>query len=224
MYSLFSKFSNKNTDIDVCLVSPPCSYVTGPSLALGLLKAELLRGGMSCYVDYADVYFMHSFGFRRAAEFCQGNMMDFLGEYIFAGPAGIKTKYGPEEMNAVFRKTDKPLDIIAKKNLVREASAAAERETEKTVQRILARNPKLVGATSCFHQRNGAIAILRRIKQLRPDIVTVMGGANCFGPAGLGLLKKFDCIDYVFSARAMIFSRMSVGGLLKTGHLMWGIW
>lgn len=194
------KFSARNGGEarDVCLVSPPCSYIVGPSLALGLLKAELLREGISCCVDYADVRFLHSLGVKRATRFCQENMMDFLGEYIFAKTAGVETKYGMNEIDALHRGSMKLAEAVSDRNLICEAEKAAAEETEKTVRRILARDPKIVGVTSCFHQRNGALSILRRVKELRPDIVTMIGGANCFGPAGLGLLKRFDCIDYVF--------------------------
>ena len=194
----FIEKGTENTSVDVCLVMPPTSYCTGPSLALGLLKAELVQSGLSCCVDYADVRFIKAMGKTDARIFCAGNLLDFLGEYIFAGPAGIVTAKGKADMEVLFRDMFAPLDLFDRMCLIERACRVAEEETEKTAERILKMNPKMVGVSSTFNQRNGAVAILKRIKQLRPDIVTAMGGANCFGPAGIAMLEKFDCIDYVF--------------------------
>ena len=39
---------------------------------------------------------------------------------------------------------------------------------------------------------------IKKIKEKRPDILTFMGGANCFRYVGLRRLKTFDCLDDVF--------------------------
>ena len=42
----------------------------------------------------------------------------------------------------------------------------------------------IVGLTSMFVQNMACIAMARRLKQRRPEIVTIMGGANCEAPMG----------------------------------------
>lgn len=184
--------------VDVCLISPPFAFTYGPSLALSLLKAALLRDGMSCYVDYADIYAMHTMEMSLYWEYNNGRMNEFIGEYLFAELAGITPKYGIDEMMTVLRRQHSIPASIEIRNAVLEGKQLAAEVVEETVERVLRRNPKIVGVTSCFQQRNSAVAILRRIKAVRPDVITVMGGANCFGQAGLAMLRQFPFIDYVF--------------------------
>jgi len=60
----------------------------------------------------------------------------------------------------------------------------------------------VVGVTSMFAQTFASLAILRLVKQANPDVVTVMGGANCEAPMGDALLERFDFVDRAFSGRA----------------------
>lgn len=183
---------------EVCLISPPFQFSKGPSLALGLLKAVLLREGITCHVDYADIYMLQALGLDCHRILNPGGMMDHLGEYIFCELAGIQPECSLEELTALYRKQGENPEAIELEKIIRSARQAAEEQTEATIQRILRYQPKIVGVTSCFQQRNAAIALCRKLKELRPDIVTVMGGANCFGRAGIAILREFPWVDYVF--------------------------
>lgn len=177
---------------------PPISFSIGPSLALGLLKGALLREKISCIVDYADVRFNSALGTERLKKVSDGSMTDFLGEYVFNGPAGIESACGEAEILALHQKKFPAEEVLERMSIIHAAQKLAWDETERTARRILSYRPKIVGASSCFQQRNAAIAILKRIKELAPEVVTMMGGANCFGRAGLALLRTFPFIDYVF--------------------------
>lgn len=183
---------------DVILISPPVSISAAPSLALSLLKACLKEEGISCAVDYADLRFTAALD-KESAPIIEGcSMGDFFGEFVFNEKAGIVPKSGPDAVYQKIRERTNAVNAFAIRNtLVRTAKLASE-QVDETVRRVLSMHPKLVGVTSCFQQRNAAIAILKEIKRLCPDIVTVMGGANCFGNAGLAILRSFDFVDYVF--------------------------
>lgn len=187
-----------NKQADVCLVMPPFSFSSSPSLALGIIKACLLREGVSCIVDYADVHFSAAIGTDMLKVINPGNMNDFYGEYLFAEHAGITPAKSDEDVRRIIERKQSPYEAIETQKLLLQAKEICSVELEKTVDRILASNPKVVGVSSTFQQRNSALAIIKRIKEKRPDILTFMGGANCFGYAGLRLLKTFDFLDYVF--------------------------
>ncbi len=55
------------------------------------------------------------------------------------------------------------------------------------------------------------MALLRYIKRARPDIITMMGGANCEGIMGHATHRFFSWIDYVVSGEADLI----LGGLVK---------
>lgn len=184
--------------MDVCLISPPFQFSQGPSLALGLLKAALLRGGISCHVDYADQYMLYALGLERQQLLNSGGMMDCLGEYVFCQAAGIQPEFDPEILNRQLEQRGLQPGAPETEEFLRQAEQVALEQVDATARRVLAYGPKIVGVTSCFQQRNAAIAICRRIKQLQPEVVTLMGGANCFGRAGLAILRQFPWVDYVF--------------------------
>lgn len=61
----------------------------------------------------------------------------------------------------------------------------------------------LVGFTSMFAQNLASIAVARKLKARRPDIVVVMGGANCETSMGGVLARNVGALDYVFSGPAL---------------------
>lgn len=70
------------------------------------------------------------------------------------------------------------------------------------VQVTVARGPRIVGCSSVFQQHCASLALLKRIRELRPSIVLLMGGANCEGEMGLETLRAFPWLDCVVSGEA----------------------
>jgi hypothetical protein len=62
----------------------------------------------------------------------------------------------------------------------------------------------LVGFTSMFSQNLACFSLARKLKEINPDLVTVMGGANCETPMGEEIVKNVKAIDFVFSGPALI--------------------
>jgi ribosomal peptide maturation radical SAM protein 1 len=67
---------------------------------------------------------------------------------------------------------------------------------------ILELDYKIVGCSTLFQQTAASVAILRGLKALRPEIVTIIGGANCEGEMAEGLLSISADIDFVFSGES----------------------
>jgi ribosomal peptide maturation radical SAM protein 1 len=65
------------------------------------------------------------------------------------------------------------------------------------VAEILALDPDLVGFTTTFMQNVPSLAVARRLKASRPDLLTVFGGGNCDGPMGVALHRNFPFVDFV---------------------------
>jgi ribosomal peptide maturation radical SAM protein 1 len=63
--------------------------------------------------------------------------------------------------------------------------------------RILTAGPDVVGFTSTFQQNIAVLAVARALKDRAPEIVCVMGGANCDGVQGQALHRNFSCLDFV---------------------------
>ena len=184
---------------DVCLVMPPVAFGCMPSLALGILKACLIREHISCYVDYANMFFTHAMGVKAFVPIYHGSLHGFFGEYIFNEAAGITPPHSLDDfIHYQLGDKENVTEHLYVKNFLLHAIRIANEETQKTVDRILARNPKIVGCTAVFEQRNASLAILKEIKKRRPEVITLMGGYTCFNYAGMAMLQQFPFLDYVF--------------------------
>ncbi|MEO3790420.1 RiPP maturation radical SAM C-methyltransferase [Nonomuraea sp. B10E15] len=64
-------------------------------------------------------------------------------------------------------------------------------------ERIARTCPDVVGVSSVFQQNIASLALARALKRLKPDLITVFGGANCDGVMGEAVARNFDFVDYV---------------------------
>jgi ribosomal peptide maturation radical SAM protein 1 len=215
------ELSNKIGDagsVDVLLVSLPFGILRSPSLALGILQARLNAAGISAKsrhftLDYAarvgpDLYNKIASGLPRTT--------DLLGEWIFSHAISPKTTAQQEKYLArVFGArwdSDQSSDEI--NNGVSNEKTAQLAETvlnlvgtvkefvEYAASEILKYSPKIVGFTTVFQQNIATIAVASRLRQLRPSLKIVMGGANCEGPMGQELARTFPFIDLIISGEA----------------------
>lgn len=204
----------KKPSTDVCLVMPPFADDIFPSLALGLLSACLSREGISCRVDYAATHFLRLAG--GEISLCLVALYPtFAAEAVFAPLAGFEPRLGlrelAREVESSMGEKYRAGDVLRK---LEEARRIAEVWLEETCERILADEPRFVGISSMYLQRNASLAILRRLKEIRPEIVTALGGANCMGSAGGAMLSRFPFVDYVFFGEAdEIFADVVRGAL-----------
>jgi ribosomal peptide maturation radical SAM protein 1 len=61
----------------------------------------------------------------------------------------------------------------------------------------------LVGLTSMFAQTVACLALARKIKARKPEMVIAIGGANCETPMGQVLARRANMVDFVFSGPAL---------------------
>jgi hypothetical protein len=61
----------------------------------------------------------------------------------------------------------------------------------------------ILGLTSMFAQNGSSIALATLVKERNPNVVTLMGGANCEAPMGTVLANRVPALDCVFSGPAL---------------------
>ena len=198
---------------DVCLVAMPYASLTRPSMALGLLAAILERDGIAATVAPAGLWFAESAGLQLY-ELCASRMSTvFLaGEWTFAAAAfgddderaRLDAEYlrqiseASEQHPAVWRGVRGP-ELVRQLLALR---AAATRFTDDAARRVLATGARVVGCTSTFEQHVASLALLRRIRELDPEVVTMLGGANCETVMGETTHRCFPWVDFVVSGEA----------------------
>ncbi len=188
---------------DVALVVPPVTEGRGPSLAMSLFRACLAERGIRAFVDYADYRFYANLGdLETAMEIRQDFGVDRLGEFLFLPCTGRKARWSREEYysrlardHAAWKKKDMPA-------LIARGQEAALQTVEETARRIVDSGARIVAVVVQFQQLNGAYAILRRVKELRPEMTALVGGAHCMDVGGKAILSRWPFVDYVFFGEA----------------------
>jgi magnesium-protoporphyrin IX monomethyl ester (oxidative) cyclase len=84
-----------------------------------------------------------------------------------------------------------------------EARKALDRFLDGLIDTYHIDDAELVGFTSMFSQNVASLAMARKLKTKNPNVLTVIGGANCETPMGEEIAKNVECIDFVFSGPAL---------------------
>lgn len=172
--------------MSICLVHMPYAAVERPSIGLGILQSALTSAGLTSEVVYANLRFAERVGLSRykTVEFTPTDV--FVGEWTFAGAAF--PEFAPDHA-AYQRLAD--LDVCSALVGLEQAWETfwslrhdAPAFIDELARDILRRRPRIVGAGSTFQQHCASLALLRRIRELDPSVVTLLGGANCESAMG----------------------------------------
>lgn len=193
--------------VDVCLVNMPFADLAHPSLALGLLKSALVQAGIKTKVEYGNLILAERVGVYNYQAINHSYRQSFGGEFIFSTAAFSGYGMPNEEEYYTYRRLSRPAGIDSHfldklLAIVREVRSVATSFIDEMAARIMVRQPKIVACVSLFEQNCASLALLRRIKQLDPAVVTVMGGDNCEGMAGLAMVETFPWLDFAISGEA----------------------
>lgn len=190
--------------IRVALVNMPLFTVYHPSIALGLLKAQVaLRGGV-CDAHHLNVEFAEFIGLASHDRFCHcvsSTYNAMLGEWLFAGELFGDHCPNPERyveaiLKPRFRRS--PEHIVEALRVRGEAG----RFLDECLAHIDWSRYDVVGFSSIFQQTTASLALARRLKAAHPQLKVVLGGANCEGRMGLTLFRSFSFLDAVFCGEA----------------------
>ncbi len=197
----------RESDVSVVLVVPPVISPVIPTLGAAVLRASCARAGIPARLHYANISFAARVGFMLAQRLASAPPQTMLGEAIFWGAAFPEraAEHG-RVLEALLRVEDPTAQIarlaVPTRDEVLDCVGHVPAFVEKTVERVLACRPRIVGVSSMCQQTLASIAIARAVKARAPDVVTVLGGANAAEPMGRALLDVTDAFDFVFSGEA----------------------
>lgn len=206
--------------MDIMLVNMPYTSVARPSLALGLLQAILGQAGFSARSLYASVLFHQDchVAFQHLVKRCLPE--DGLGDWTFARAAFPNLVSDDDRYLArLIQRNDiaRQVGVERFKTMTFAVRRLAEKFVERLAREILGQRPAIVGCTSTFQQHVSSLALLRRLKELDPGIVTMLGGANCEAVMGLQTHQSFPWVDYVVSGEADGLISGLVGDIMQHG-------
>jgi len=209
------------SETPVVLVLMPYADVTRPSVALGTLKACLTEAGIGCAVDYANVRFTERVGLGMPEP---PYLAKQLGEWTFAAAAFPEQKdVSAEDALRLtgWQFTEMPQQAFADRRFVESLQRVREFApvfVDEVARSVLARKPRIVGCSSMFEQHCASLALLRRIRELDPSVITMLGGANCEAEMGWATIRCFPWVDVVVSGEADEFFAPLCRMLLDVGR------
>ncbi|MEW6268365.1 MAG: RiPP maturation radical SAM C-methyltransferase [Thermodesulfobacteriota bacterium] len=190
--------------MDVCLVNMPLASPVRPSIALGVLKAMLTRAQIETRVLYANLWWVEYVGARHYATMLAPRTEECLIDWLFAGAAF--PDFEPDHEAFLDMLLANHPDLFADPQEGRRLLLEMRRQTPDFVdyaaREVLRHEPRIVGCTSTFQQHVASLALLRRIRELEPSVVTLMGGANCETVMGKTTHERFPWVDVVVSGEA----------------------
>jgi len=193
---------------DVLFVNMPLSTVERPCLPLGIFTSILRQNAIATRTLYANVELLRYVDGATYSLLARMPSSYAYCDWLFAPLAFPESTADP----------DAYVDMLLEKVpllLGEEAEAFGDdrdprvflkelRETmsgflDDMVERALSFDPKVVGCTSTFQQHVPSLALLRRSKQARPGIVTMLGGPNCETELGPATPGPFDHARHIAS-------------------------
>ncbi len=186
----------------VLIVNMPFSNLRWPNLGPSLLKGALLERGIGCEVAYLNFDFAervgpdHYFWLADHFAFVLGGERLFAKRY-FQGQLPDDDRYWRD----VLLPTDPGLTSTDRRDFER-AGEHVKPFLDHCVESIDWSQYALVGFATSFQQTMPSMCLARRIRELRPEIKIVFGGAACEAEMGIELVAQFPEIDYVFLGEA----------------------
>jgi magnesium-protoporphyrin IX monomethyl ester (oxidative) cyclase len=215
-------------ELDIALVNMPFAEMQRPSLALGILKAILRSNAIRARTFEGQLLVLEHVSFEDYFHISRSPDWYQLGEWIFSAPAfpemnGRGDGFVPLALAEGRRERIRFFHGHSEESL-RELLGALRARAAKFIDaladEILATGAPIVGCSSTFQQHVASLALLRRLKQKRPRIVTMLGGGNCEGEMGVSTHRHFPFVDYVISGEADELIVPLVNGLLRHGAAM----
>jgi ribosomal peptide maturation radical SAM protein 1 len=188
--------------VHLTLARMPWAYVDSPSLAIGILRAQVEATCPDVTVSeyhgdlaWAEYMLAHSDGALTMAHYlavANSEVQYGIGDWVFASALyGKGDDWRLQEMRAYAE--CRGIDTGAAQAMRPLAASFVEHAADA----VLAGGPDVVGFSATFMQNVASLAVAARIKQRRPRVRVVFGGANCDGPMGHALLRNHRFVDYV---------------------------
>ena len=174
------------------IIVPPFASLYRPSIAAHILQASARKAGFEVDILYSNLLLARYIGesYYQKITYSPAFM---LPERLFASMAyGVDPiSKGTLEFDASIPEKDRPWLASLQEQLPYWIEYTAS-------EAFIRGNYSVVGSTNTFYQTAPSISLLNRIKTQRPDIFTIMGGANCLGEMADGLLSLSNSLDYIF--------------------------
>ena len=189
----------------VALVVMPFAAADRPSLAAGLLQAQLRREAIDCDSKYFNLTFWKLLGSEAYRSLSQeSSITPLAGEWVFS-QAFYGQRFSTWES---YRQEvlDDPLWGVGRRDraAIRAAADAAPSFLRLAFESNDWGRYDLVGFTSTFEQTLASLCLARMIRERHSGVRIALGGANFEAGMGRPYLESFDFVDFISTGEADI--------------------
>jgi ribosomal peptide maturation radical SAM protein 1 len=192
----------------IALVNMPFAALNLPSIGLTQLRSVLnskFKAHVAVEIHYLNQDFAQYFGvdFYKSITGSLEHHGSGFGDWVFR-PAAFPDL--PDNAEQYFRRYYPHHNDQTKalKSLVREKQQCMDQFLDSMIAKYGLDQANVVGFTSMFAQNVACFAMARKIKERNPEVITVIGGANCESPMGQEIIKFVNQLDFVFSGPGLI--------------------
>ena len=218
--------------LTVKLVNMPFAALNTPSIALSQLKGIVTKK-MGDRVDLEQLYLNHEFGtylgsdaFSFIANSGEGHSSGF-GEWYFRQAAFPHLQDNAKQYFDRYSTHFGPDHMALYERILKRKRETLEPFLDQLIDQYELDSADVVGFTSMFFQTIPSAALARMIKARNPNVLTVIGGANCEAPMGVELAREMDQFDFVFSGFGLVsfpsFLEKVLAGKTQECHQINGI-
>lgn len=216
----------------------PFVVVNQPTMGVSILKSALNNGGIKTDTHYPCLPLSISLP-EGMYDWFGSNVYDRIGDYFFSevlfGYESEREKCFIESLNELksnqrFHKMegiDSVDDLVGYMPILRKTINLL---IQKIVDLVKQKpNIKIICCSATFVQLFSSLAVLKAIKEERPDIITIIGGCECEGEASKEIVKRFNFIDFACSGEGDVVlvelcKRILAGGGKNEESLPHGIY
>ncbi len=192
---------------NIALINMPFAAIHLPSIALTQLKCVVDRE-LPGRVTVNNYYLNHDIGEALGLETYQvigssvASTVSGLGDWVFREVAFPQDSAGESDRYRDRYLSQGQLNQSMVNQLVH-ARKKVEPLLEDLIDHYHLHTFDMVGFTSMFVQNMATFALARLLKNRNPNLLTVMGGANCEMSMGRIIAQNVSAIDFVFSGPAL---------------------
>lgn len=197
----------------ILLISPPFRWDFYPNLGLSILKSNLEKGGFDAKVYYANLKFSKQIGpsiyfiISNYAGGLNDNLEEFIFSFIYYQRDSVYIEkfitdcYQNNNIqflySYLFPILNKKKKIKAICGFIEYLINEAKLFIDRTVSEILLEDYLFVGFSAMMKTNFAILTLMKELKRRKTDIITIMGGPNCYKEMGEALYKNFHEIDYI---------------------------
>lgn len=189
------------------LLNMPFSDLALPSIALTQLKAvvdQSFFNRIRVEIVYLNQEFAKYFGLPFNEQLTQSfeSLNTGLGDWMFRQ---VAYPHLPDNSDKYFRRYF-PADTPENRKLkhwIAQKRPGLDLFLDEMIALYELDRADIVGLTTMFMQNTACFAMARKLKARKPQVITVIGGANCEYPMGRVIAQNVDCIDFVFSGPSL---------------------